>query len=153
MNQPSTSREAFILEALGEVSRLLDRVDLLKASMEEQRKALVKASSDLDQRFDVFEAGLEALTYQAKTRAVDYVARRTTELATQSVQAQSTAMNEAARAAFAARIDPTLDQLARTLRDLVLRANRPWEAVLTHAAVSVSAAAITWVVSMSFPLK
>jgi len=43
MNQPTTVREALIVEALGDVALLLDRVDSLTSSMEVGRLALAHA--------------------------------------------------------------------------------------------------------------
>ena len=55
MKTATTAREAWILEALGEVAELLDRVESLDSSLETTRLALVSANGQLTVRLDAFE--------------------------------------------------------------------------------------------------
>jgi hypothetical protein len=152
MTGPNTAREALIAEAIGEVVRLINRVELLKTAMEEERLALGKATSELDQRLDLFDRGMAIIAEQVKTRAVHHIARRTDELATRSMEAQRQAMREAACAAFTEQIGPVLAQHARAMQQCGLHV-RPWETWLTHAATAVCAAVITWLIAASFAFK
>ena len=47
MNRPTSAREALIVEALGDVALLLDRVESLMSSMETGRLELANASAHL----------------------------------------------------------------------------------------------------------
>ena len=44
---PSTAREALIVETLGEVAALIDRVEAVAPSMDASRQTLVQASAEL----------------------------------------------------------------------------------------------------------
>jgi hypothetical protein len=47
MSHPSTAREAFIVETIGEVAALLDRVEAVTPALDASRLALVSASAEL----------------------------------------------------------------------------------------------------------
>lgn len=47
MNRPTTTREALIAEALGDMAQLVDRIEALAPAMDETRRALAQASADL----------------------------------------------------------------------------------------------------------
>lgn len=143
MNRPTTAREALIVEAIGDVSRLLDRIESLTPAMEGARQALVQAHAELGHRVLAFESRMSAITENAKTKAVEYIARRTDEVARRSIEDQTRSMTEAARALFNTEVGPTLHQLASSLQRLVDRVNRPWELWLTHAATAAVSSAVT----------
>lgn len=153
MNRPTTAREALIVEALGDVARLLDRVESLTFSMEVGRLALAKANVELGERLTSFETAMSSITHQAKTRAVEHIVRRTGEVARESIETQTRAMNEAARLVFAEQVDPMLGRLSASLRQFVQRVDRPWEVWLTHAATAAVSAAVTWFVATSLAFR
>ena len=76
MNGPATAREALIVEALGEVALLLDRVDAQVAAMEAGRKALGHASDALNGQLRTFETRMTSVTQLVQTRAVEHILRR-----------------------------------------------------------------------------
>jgi hypothetical protein len=146
----NTAREALIVEALGDVARLLDRVDTLSSSMEAGRLALANANAQLSDRLKAFEAEIASLTQQAKVRVVEHVVRRTNEAARESIETQARAMNAAARLAFSSQVDSNLARLTTTLQQIIRRVDRPWNLWLTRAATAAVSAGITWSVVGSF---
>lgn len=145
---PSTAREALIAEALGDVARLIDRLEALRPAMDQARQMLTKADKDLAARVVAFEDRMVAITEKAKTVTVEHVARRTHEIAHHSKLDQVQAMKEAARALFNTEFGDTLNGLVRSLQPLIGRLNRPWEPWLTHIATaavsSASTAVLVW---------
>ncbi len=152
MNRPTTAREALIAEALGDVAQLVDRVEALAPAMDEARRALDHASAGLARQAETFERKMSALAENAQTQAVRHIARRTDALTRESMDTQSRAMAEAARALFAAEVFPALQHLALPLRQMVARLDRPWLTWLSHAATAVVASIVTSAVILYFDL-
>ena len=152
MNQPTTAREALIAEALGDIAHLLDRVESLTSATDSRRLALEQASAQLDARLGTFGAGMSFLTHQAKTKAVEHILQRTGEVARQTVEAQTRAMEEAARLAFAAQVEPMLARINASFRRIAHRVDRPWDLWLTHAATAAVSAVFTWLLTLTIPV-
>lgn len=146
MNAPSTAREALIVEALGDVATLLERVEVLTSSMEVARLAMDNAGAELGDRLKNFESGLSSVTQQVRAKAVEHIVRRAAESTSLTIEKQARAMNTAARLAFSTQVDSSLAQLATTLRQALHRVDRPWDVWLTHAATAAASAVITWAV-------
>lgn len=147
MSGPSSVREAFIVETLGEVAVLLDRVQAVATALDASRLALINASTELAGQLAAFESRMAGITENAKVQAVRHIARRTDELARSSLDTQTRAMEEAARTLFRAELGPALQRVAlplQQLTDLAQRGARPWQQGLTHAATAVVASALTW---------
>ena len=140
----TTVREALIAEAIGDVGRLLDRIDPLLVSMEQARKAIADAKSDLGGGLKEFQMQVGAFTERAKSNIVQHVVSRSNEVAAQSVEAQTQAMRRAARQLFDDEVGPTLRRLTEALRQIVERTLRPWEGWMTHLATAVTSAVVTW---------
>lgn len=119
-----SAREALIAEALGDVARLLDRVETMASSMDQTRQALSDANAQLLHRMITFEAHMSAITEVARTRAVEHVARRTDEAARCSLEKQSIAMTQAAQSIFRTELSPALQRFLTALQPLVIRADR-----------------------------
>jgi hypothetical protein len=148
MNSPSTAREVFLVETLGEVAALLDRVEAILPALEDGRLALLQASASLTDGLDTVESRMEAITESAKIQAVRYIAHRTDEMARSALDAQTRAMEEAARELFQTELEPALQRLALPLQHLASIAHRDtpaWLAWLTHAATALLASTLTWV--------
>ncbi len=145
MTQPSTTREALIVEALGEAATLIRQVEALAPALDESRQALADAHSGLARQLAAFEVRVTALTEKAKVQTVKHILARTDEAARRSVELQGRAMADAARVAFGAEIGATLQRLQSALQPLIEQRGRRWEWWLTHAAAAASASAATWV--------
>jgi hypothetical protein len=147
MNNLSTAREAFIAEMLGEMAALLDRVEAVAPALDASRLALINAGNELAGQVTAFESRMAGITENAKVQAVKHIARRTEEIARGAADAQTRAMEEAARMLFRTEVGPALQRVAMPLQhlaDLADRGARPWQHWLTHAATAVVASALTW---------
>ena len=150
MSNLSTAREAFITEALGEVATLLDRVEAVAPALDASRQALINASTELAGQVTAFESRMAGITENAKVQAVRHIARRTEEIARSSAEAQTRAMEEAARMLFRTELGPALQGVAMPLQhlaDLAHRGAHPWRSWLTHVATAALASALTWAVA------
>ena len=153
MTSLTSAREALIAEALGDIAQLLDRVESLTSSMDSRRLGLEHASTQLDARLGAFGVDMSAITHQAKTKAVEHILQRTGESARQSVEAQTRAMHEAARLAFAAQVEPTVAQVNTLFRKCAGRVDRSWDFWLTHAATAAVSATFTWFLTSTIAVR
>ena len=144
MTNPSTTREALIIEALGEAAKLLRQVEALAPALDQSRQAMAEAHSGLAGQLTAFESQVAALTEKAKVQAVKHILARTDEAARRSIDLQSRAMADAARVAFGAELGATLQRL----QSLHERPGRRWEQCLTHAAAAATASAATWTLTV-----
>jgi uncharacterized membrane-anchored protein len=144
MNGTSSAREALIAEALGEMAALLDRVEAVAPALDASRLALINASAELAGQVTAFESRMAGITENAKVQAVKHIARRTEEITRVSAEAQTRAMEEAARMLFRTEVGPALQRVAMPLQhlaDLAHRGAHPWQHWLTHAATAAVASA------------
>lgn len=144
--RPSTAREALIVEALGDLARLMDRLEALAPSLNQARRGLSKANADLADRTVAFEGRMAAISENAKAVVVDHILRRTQEIARRSALDQMRTMQDAVRALFKTEFGPTLstlDTLLGSLRQLIERMDRPWDPWLMHAATATVSSAAT----------
>jgi len=147
MSGLSTAREAFIVETLGEVAALIDRVEAVAPALDASRLALINASAELAGQVVAFERRMATITENAKVQAVKHIARRTDEIARVTLDTQTRAMEEAARMLFRTEVSPALQRVAMPLQhlaDLAHRGARPWERWLTHTATAAVASGLTW---------
>lgn len=147
MNGTSSAREALIAETLGEMAALLDRVEAVAPALDASRLALINASTELAGQVAAFESRMAGITENAKMQAVKHIARRTDEITRVSAEAQTRAMEEAARMLFRTEVGPALQRVAMPLQhlaDLAHRGAHPWQHWLTHAATAAAASAATW---------
>lgn len=147
MTNPTTAREALIVEALGEAAKLIHQLEALAPVLDKSRQALADAHSGLADQLAAFEAQITALTEKAKVQTVKHILARTDEAARRSVELQGRAMTDAARVAFGAELGATLQRLQSALQPPI-GPERRWEQWLTHAAAAATAAAITWTLAV-----
>lgn len=144
MRPPSTAREALIVEAIGEVAALLDRVEALTPALDASRQAAVDAGAQLAAGLEALENRMAAVTETARTQVVQHIVRRTEEAARRAQEIQSKAIAEAAREVFRVEVERSLQQAATAVQAVSFRTPPAWEAWLTHAATAVMASAATW---------
>jgi hypothetical protein len=144
MADPSTAREALIVEALGEVARLIRQVEGLEPVLAQSCQAVKQATALLNDNLVDFERRMTAIAENAKGRAVQHVAARIDDALRRSIDQQSRAMADAARVAFSAELGATVQRLQSTLQALIERPRRRWEQWLVHAAVAAAVSALTW---------
>lgn len=148
MTPPTTAREALIAEAIGDVAKLLNRVEAVAPVLDDACEALLLASTTLREDLAGFERRMAAITENAKTQTAKHIAAQTDEAARRSIDQQSRAMADAARVAFGAELGATMQRLQTTLRPLLDRRERPWEGWLTHAAAAAAASVATWILAL-----
>ena len=151
MSDPTTAREALLVEAIGDVAKLLRRAEALRPALGQTCEAVLVADTALRDSLAGFERRMAAITEHAKMQALNYVVARTNEAALRSIDQQSRAMADAARAAFGAELGPTMRQLQAMLQTLVEQRASRWEALMTHAAVAVVASSATWIIALYLP--
>jgi hypothetical protein len=130
---PATAREALIAEALGELVRVVDRVEALGPALDQARR-------DLVQQLDHIERRMTLVTDQAKVRAAEHLARCTQDAAAQAVRLQARAMSDAARTVFQHELRSTLATIAR--RDASAPSRR-WLQGLGYVATALASSALT----------
>lgn len=145
MNEPMGTREALLIEAIGEMVHLIDSVDRLTPELREASGELGRASEGLRGSLTAFETQVLALCEKAKVQAVKHILARTDEAARLSIEQQSRAMADAARVAFGADLGATLQRL----QALQTRPAHRWEPWLTHAAAAATASAATWTLAIT----
>ena len=148
MNSPATAREALIVEAIGEVAKLLQDVEALAPVLNNSCRALQEANTSLRDELASFERRIAAIAENAKTQTVKYIATRAGEAAGRSVDQQSRAMADAARVAFGAELGATMQRLQTTLQPLLKRREPPWDQWLTHVAAAAVGSATTWTLAL-----
>ncbi|MDP2264182.1 MAG: hypothetical protein Q8K24_13585 [Hydrogenophaga sp.] len=147
MSDLTTAREALMAEAIGDLGKLLDRVETLVPTLEARQLELVQASTDLAGQVNAYARRMEDITENMKSQAVKYMARRADELVRATVDTQTRAMDEAARTVFRNEVGPALQRMVKPLQDvsdLARRGGRPWEWWLLHVATAVLSSAISW---------
>ncbi len=149
MNPPSTTREALIVEALGEAEKLIRQVEALAPALDLSRQALADAHSGLASQLAAFESQVAALSEKAKVQVVQHILARADEAARRSADVQARAMADAARVAFGAELGATLQRLQATVHPSAGPPRSRWEPWLTHAAAAATASAVTWAVAVT----
>lgn len=144
MTHSSSTREALIVEALGEAATLIRQVEALAPVLNESRQALANAHSGLADQLATFGTQVAVLTEKAKVEAVKHILARTDEAARRSIELQGRAMADAARVAFGAEIGAAMQRLQSATQPLIGRPERRWQRWLTHAAAAAAASAVTW---------
>jgi ABC-type transporter Mla subunit MlaD len=142
-----TVREELMAVAIGDLGALLDRMDTLAPRLDASQLALRLVSSELAEQVTAYEKRMVDITENAKLQAVKHIARRADEMARETVDTQTRAMEEAARVVFRNEVGPALQRVALPLQEvaaLARRGARPWEGWLLHAATAVLSSAISW---------
>jgi hypothetical protein len=148
MTDPATAREALLVEAIGDVAKLLREVEAVAPALDQTCQALLLANAGLRDELSGFERRMAAITENAKTVTAKHLAARTEEAARRSIDQQSRAMADAARVAFGAELGATMQRLQATLQPLMERQGRRWETWLTHAAAAALASGATWALAL-----
>jgi hypothetical protein len=108
MTDPTTAREALIVEVVGDAARLIREVEALAPMLKETCQALVRANTELRDTLAGFERRMAAISENVKIRSVQHLAMRVDDAAKQSIEQQSRAMADAARVAFGAELGATM---------------------------------------------
>jgi light-regulated signal transduction histidine kinase (bacteriophytochrome) len=110
--------------------------------MNEASRKLAITAAQLAAYVEPFREHMVGIAGQARTTAVEYVFKRTSEISAESQRMQTQAMNEAARAIIDREVGPPLRRLASNLAQLVQQQRRSWETWAAHAATATVAATL-----------
>lgn len=149
MTEPTTAREALIVEAIGDVARLIQDVEALSPALGETCRTLEQATTALREELARFEARMAAITEQAKAQTVKHLAARVDEASRHSIDQQSRAMADAARLAFGAEAGAAVQRLRAALQPLIEHQRRSLEQWLTHLVVAAVASAATLALALN----
>jgi hypothetical protein len=145
---PTTAREALIVEAVGDAARLIRQVEALVPVLQDARQVLLQTDDHLRNTLCDFEGRMTAATENAKGRTAQFLAAQVNEAAKRSIEQQSRAMADAARVAFGAELGATVQRLNTALRPLIERQQRWWQTYLTHLAAAAVASAVTLAITV-----
>lgn len=147
MIQPVSAREALIVEAIGELQLLLDRLEAVAPALESASKELGDVSAGLAGQANAIETRIAACADAATALAVKHVARQAHEIARTASCAETQAMQAAGRALFQAELGPALHRLAGSI-DTVQRRASMWQTGWGAIAITaVTTSALTWVLA------
>jgi hypothetical protein len=147
VNPPVTSSEALLIEALAEMSGVLDRAEALIPALDMGQRGMVEANTKLVAQLAAIEVRMAAFAETAKIHAAKHIAERTDEAAKRAINLQLRAMQEAARMLFQKELGPALQALVQPLQrvqEVARQSARPWDAWLTHATTAGIASLWTW---------
>lgn len=147
MNRPTTAREALIVEVLGDMARVVDRVEALVPALDRNRAALSEAGAALRDQVALLEAQANALTHAAKQRVVSHIAQHAQAAATRASELQVHAMRQAARGIFVDEVEPSMQRLASSMSRLADRFEGQRESWLVHSAVAAASCVLTWTIT------
>ncbi|WP_088283001.1 hypothetical protein [Ideonella sp. A 288] len=144
MSGPSNTREALIAEAIGDLGTMMRDMAALAPLLEDSREALLQAKDELRESLADFQNRVLAISDNAKTQTVKYMAVKADEMTRRSIDQQGRAMADAARVALGAEVGAMLQCWQATLQALIdQQRTRRWEAWLTHVAAAAVASAAT----------
>lgn len=142
MSTPSSAREALLVELMGEVATLLDRVDALIPALNDCCDAVSRATADMEAKAQQAQGRIVALADAANTHAIKHIARTTETTARSTLEAQTRAMQTAAQELFRTELAAALRQLSLAInrQAALLSTKHPW---WVHAATATCASLIT----------
>jgi hypothetical protein len=137
-------REALIAELIGRLEDLVKHVEVLPQTLDDAREAMNQARWDLHCQVDPLHHQMAAAIQQSKDIALKDIQVATYRYAADSMERQTAAMTQVARATVAENIEPSIKKLAGSLEELAQRIDRQWRwSWLTHGAAVLATASIT----------
>lgn len=100
MSPPATIREALIAELLGDLERVIDRADEVRAAVQAETDRTEALIASLGAAGETYRSAVLSFTDQAKQALQAYVARKGREHLPALVEEQRAALREAAAAAL-----------------------------------------------------
>jgi hypothetical protein len=146
----ASAREALIAELIGQLEELVNRVEVLPATLDNAREAMNRARWDLHCQVDPLHHQMAAAIQQSKDIALKDLQVATYQFAADSMARQTEAMKEVAREVVGKEIRPSLQELAQSLDRLAKRVDRQWRSWLTHGATVLATAAGTTMLLIHF---
>jgi hypothetical protein len=144
MGRPSDTREVLIAEALGDFVKVLDRIDAVQPTLEKSCSDLSFTADRLLGNIEPFQKRIAGMALETQDRTLGHIAKQANLVARNTAVEQIAAMQESARWIFKGEVGPSLERVARQLREANLRQQPSWKDWLTHGAAAVSAASCTF---------
>ena len=130
-----------IAELIGDMGKLLHRVDALAPAIDSSGRAMRDTALELAASVERFRVEMGEIALQTRQTSAKNILTCTKEAAAVLLEAQTRAMSVSARAMFDKEVAPPLRGLASTLEQLVAQARRPWwEDWVSFAATAVVSA-------------
>lgn len=145
------ARELLIIEALGDITKLLDRVEAVASGLEAASEEALRASTDLQSLAAGLDARMAMLVEASKTHVVKHIAQRTDEMTRSAADQQGRAMEALAKALFDTELRAALQRLGYVLDARLVQRNLR-ESILTHLAVAAVVATATYGLTVSLPV-
>lgn len=136
MNDPTSIREALVVEAIGDAANLVDSIAALTPTLNRATKEIAQVHAELRATLDSFEARMTKITETAKTRALEHVAVRTDAAARQVIELQTRAMTEASRATFGSELGAALRRLGDQWERQCDQLERRWQWTALAASIA-----------------
>jgi hypothetical protein len=141
---PRSAREALIAELLGDVDRLLARVEALPAQVAQAEAKVAGTITGLNEAGDRFRLAVTAFAEEARTGLAEYAQRKAGEAGSRAADEARTAMIDAAKQAFRSEAADKAAQLAATLAQASREFRRStWSRLAEHAITACTASAMT----------
>jgi hypothetical protein len=141
VQRSSSAREALVAELIGDVAKLLERVDTIAPAIDSARHETTLAAHELAASLAPFKAQIGQFADQTKKTAAQHIVAYANEAGARMLEVQRHAMSASARTIFEEELQPTLRELAAKLERLVVRIDRPWwESWACYAATAVTSA-------------
>lgn len=100
MANPRTTREALIAVMLGDLDKLLERVEQLPNTLVTCENKLQQTIKALNEAGDKYRSAVNVFSSQARAELTDYLQHTANEISTKAVEEQRIALHAAANAAF-----------------------------------------------------
>jgi hypothetical protein len=135
-----STREALLAESIGDLGKLLDRVDTLTPAIDNACKKMTAAAHDLAASVKPFTVHIGGIAAETEKTTVERIVSRANAASAKLVEMQTQAMLDLSKAIVDREVGPPLHRLASNLAQLVQQQRRSWETWATHAATAAVAA-------------
>jgi len=144
MKGPLTIREQTASAILGELDGLLARVEALPAAVSAAEERLTATVAALDNAGDKYRMAVTSFNDEAKAELAEYLDRKTTQVASKTVEEQRSALQEAARIAFRSEASDKAANLGLVLGEAAKEFRRSmWSRLIETAIISMIASGFT----------
>jgi hypothetical protein len=141
---PTTAREALVAELMGDMAKLLDRVDTLAPAIDDARRKMTAAAQALAAGVAPFKAHMMDIAAETRKSAVAHIVSSANRASAELIEIQTRAMLDLSKAIVDKEVGPPLRRLASNLEQLVQRTRRPWwESWVDYAATAVLSAIVS----------
>jgi hypothetical protein len=141
---PTTAREALVAELMGDMAKLLDRVDTLAPAVDDARRKMTAAAQALAAGVAPFKARMAGIAAETRKSAVAHIVSSANRASAELIEIQTRAMLDLSKAIVDKEVGPPLRRLASNLEQLVQRTRRPWwESWVNYAATAILSAIVS----------